>query len=148
MDQSEIQDLRELVKIDKEHIINFMQAHGFKVIGNVKLQYFSDTDTDLIDPKVDDIVFRNLWQLDLEPELVFAEFKIAFPDKLNKKEFTMTLLDLTNKISHRAWPDNPNEIRGYLKEFPSNCPHWQRIEIATPKTRIEIKLYAHICYHC
>lgn len=148
MEKSDIKELKNISKIDKRHIIQFMDAYGFKVKGKVKLYFYSGFDTDLIEPKVDDLRFKNLWQLTFEPELVFTQFSIEFPTKLDRNEFVWVLQNLTNKISHRAWPTESYENTGYLDEFTSVCPHFQRIVVSTPKKLIVIKIYAGICYHC
>jgi len=136
-------DLVELVKEDKQHIINFLQAHNFKVKNNQVTLLFSDGEVD--ESKLDQLEFQNLWELEYEPSLVRVEFIIESPKELHSNIPGMLEL-LIDKITTRRWPVIPFDPIEYTKELDNCCPHFKSINFDKQYGNYIMKLIGAICY--
>ena len=126
MNNSEKQEIKELIAQDKIHVINFLKAHNLKVKDNMVVMLFSEN--------VEEPAFKNLWDLEFEPAMVKVEFEILnLPDK--QGELLETLQILINKIAERDFPENPDNISEYLRQTQNNYCQ-QSIKIKNNKIKL------------
>jgi hypothetical protein len=136
MNHLEKLDLMELVESDKYHIIQFLLAHNIRVKeGEINLLYSEGEG----EP------YLNLWELQVEPHLVTANFMIERPQDLNSN-ITGILENLIDKITTRGWPDNPYDPVAYTQQLDNVCPHFKSIKIDEQPNGINIILIGGICY--
>ena len=136
MDDQEKLDLMELVESDKHHIVQFLSAHNIRVKGGEVNLFYSEGEGE---------PYLNLWELEVEPHLVRAEF---FIERLLEVHRDITgIFDLLiDKITTRGWPDNPYEPLDYSKAIENVCPHIKKIDITKQPNGINIILIGGICY--
>ena len=119
MNKQEYQDLIEVVKVDKQHIINYLKAYNLKIVGKISMLFSED----LENPQC-----KNLWDLKVEPAIVKTEFKIQNPDQIQREQLHKLFEDLLNKIVVRGWPDNPEIPYEYTTPILKSCTHYQSID--------------------
>jgi hypothetical protein len=108
MDKLEIQELKTLVSIDKQHVINFLKACNIKVKYNKVRMVFSD--------RVEK-PFKELWELKLEPQVVKVEFTIHNTEQSQKEKLQSILQILIYKICNSDFQGNPNNILNRARIF-------------------------------
>ena len=143
MDDQEKLELMELVESDKHHIIQFLLAHNIKVKNNQVTLLFNDGDVD--ETKLDQLEFKNLWELQYEPSLVRIEFiiegKFEIDNKLHK-----TLRQLIINVTTRNWPANHQAPLDYSKTIEDNYNCYQSIKIVELRDVLKIILNGAIGY--
>jgi len=134
MDDQEKLDLMELVESDKHQIVQFLLAHNIRVKNKISM-LFSDGDID--ESKLDQLEFRNLWELEYEPSLVKVEFiiegKFEIDNKLHK-----TLRQLNINITTRNWPVKSHAPLDYSKTIEDEYNCYQSIQIVDQKDELKI----------
>ena len=106
MNKQEYQDLIEVVKVDKQHIINYLKAYNLKISGKISMVFSENLDN----PQ-----YKDLWKLKVEPTVVKTEFKIQNPDQIQRKKLHKLFEDLLNKIVVRGWL--------IIQKFPMSTQH-------------------------
>lgn len=137
MNKQEYQDLIEVVKVDKAHIINYLKAYNLKISGKISMLYSED----LENPQ-----YKDLWKLKVEPSVVKTEFKIQNPDQIQKEKLHKLFEDLLNKIVVREWPDNPMNPCEYTTPILKSCTHYQSIDFKVYTNKTKVVLVGAICY--
>jgi len=132
MDDQEKLDLMELVEFDKLHIVQFLLAHNIRVKGGEVNLFYSEGEGE---------PYLNLWELQVEPHLVRAEFVI---ERIKEEHWDITgvLEILLDKIVDRDFPVEPDKSLG----TSTTCPHFKSIKIDEQPNGINIILIGGICY--
>jgi hypothetical protein len=137
MNKQEYQDLIEVVKVDKQHIINYLKAYNLKISGKISILFSGD----LENPQ-----YKQLWELGVEPAIVKTEFKIQNPDQIQREQLHKLFEDLLNKICNRAWPDNPVNPYEYATPILKSCIHFRSIDFSIYTNKTKVVLVGAICY--
>ena len=145
MNEQERRDLVELVEIDKQHIIQYLQYHNLKVKDNKVTMLFSDGEVD--ESTIDQQIFVNLSELEYEVSIVKAEFIIQELREAhsNIKELMESLI---NQITTRGWHDNPYDSLGNSKAIEDDYNCFQSIKIEHQQNGAKIVLVSAIgCFN-
>ena len=99
----------------------------------------------LMKTKLDQLEFKNLWELEYEPSLVKAEFIVEGEFKIDRK-LRKTFRQLLINITTRSWPDNPQAYLDYSKTIEDEYNCYQSIQIVDQKDEFKIILIGAVGY--
>lgn len=147
MDDQDKLELKRLVASDKKNIREFLRVHNVHLYKPTVSCLFKESELFNNNPNVTILKdFKNLWEIDGEPEKVKIEFKIDLGVKKELRRFLDCQENLVNKIVDRAWPDNPVNSQDYLDVSNKVCQHPRQVNLVLKEKFAKVTIIATLCY--